>query len=53
MRPEWFATDKIPYDKMFVDDRYWLPLILEGKKIKAHFKFDENWNILFQKIEEL
>lgn len=53
MKPEWFEIDKIPYDKMFVDDRYWLPLVLEGKKIKAHFEFDENWNLLSQKIEEI
>jgi len=53
MKPEWFDIDKIPYDKMFPDDKYWLPLILEGKKIKAYFDFDENWNILSKQIEDL
>ncbi len=51
MKPEWFDIDKIPYEKMFPDDKYWLPLVLEGKKIKAYFDFDEKWNILSKKIE--
>lgn len=37
MRPAWFALDKIPYDKMWADDKYWLPLVLENKKVKAQF----------------
>lgn len=53
MKPKWFDIDKIPYDEMFPDDKYWLPLILEGKKIKAHFDFDENWSVLSKTIEEL
>ena len=53
MKPFWFKVDAIPYDEMFPDDKYWLPLIMEGKKIKAYFNFDENWNILTNKIEEV
>ncbi len=53
MAPKWFSIDEIPYDEMFRDDTYWLPLVLEGKKIKAYFKFDKEWNILEKKIEEL
>jgi mutator protein MutT len=37
MKPEWFLRDKIPYDKMWDSDRYWLPLLLEGKKLNAEF----------------
>ncbi len=33
MRPQWFAFDEIPYDEMWPDDQYWLPLFLEGKKV--------------------
>ena len=51
MKPEWFDITKIPFKKMFPDDKYWLPLVLEGKKIKAYFDYDENWNILSKKIE--
>lgn len=53
MKPEWFNIDDIPYAKMFPDDKYWLPLILEGRKIKAYFDFDEDWNVLSKKIEDL
>ena len=53
MIPFWFRIDNIPYDKMFSDDKYWFPLIIEGKKIKAYFNFDESWNILSSKIEEV
>ena len=35
MKPSWFSFDAIPYDEMFADDAYWLPLVLEGKKVKA------------------
>lgn len=53
MLPNWFDLDKIPYDEMFKDDSYWLPVVLKGKKIKAFFEFDEEWNLLSYKIEEL
>ena len=53
MKPEWFNIKQIPYDMMFPDDKHWLPLILEGKKINAYFDFDEEWNILSKKIEEV
>ena len=53
MKPLWVDISSIPYDNMFPDDRYWLPLILEDKKIKAYFNFDEDWNIIEKKIEEV
>ena len=53
MAPQWFKIDKIPYDKMFPDDKYWMPYILDGKKINAYFEFDEDWNIIKKRIEEV
>jgi len=41
MSPKWFEADKVPFDKMWDDDKHWLPHILEGKKIKANFIFKE------------
>ena len=38
---------------MFPDDIYWLPLVLDNKKIKAYFEFDENWNIIKKEIKEI
>lgn len=53
MKPQWFDIDKIPYDKMFEDDRYWMPLILEGKKVNGFFEFDDNFKLLSHKVEEI
>jgi len=44
MKPEWFDFDKIPYDSMWPDDKFWLPLFLKGHKFKGKFKFDEKGN---------
>lgn len=53
MKPHWFKVDEIPYDKMFKDDSYWLPIILEGNKINAKFEFDEEWNLINKEIKEI
>lgn len=53
MKPKWFNLNNIPFKSMWIDDSFWLPLILEGKKIKAKFTFDQNNNILSQKINEI
>ena len=51
MKPQWFDIDKIPYDTMWPDDRYWIPLFLEGKKFKAQFLFGEGDGVLKQDIQ--
>lgn len=53
MKPQWFNLDKIPYDSMWPDDPFWLPLVLNNKKIKAEFTFGENDIILNKKINEI
>jgi len=35
----WFSLNEIPYNEMWDDDKYWLPLILENRKLKASFIF--------------
>ena len=39
---EWFKRNGLPYNKMWDSDRYWLPRILEGKRIKATFIWKED-----------
>ena len=39
MKPQWFGFGDIPYSSMWVDDEYWLPKVLLGKKIEASFYF--------------
>jgi len=38
--PLWFATDAIPYEEMWEDDKIWLPEVLNGKNIDGKFIFD-------------
>ena len=52
MQPFWFNLDNIPYENMMDDDKYWLHLVLAGKKIVASFDLDENYVTLNHSIEE-
>ena len=40
--PLWFALDKLPYQDMWQDDQYWMPLMIEGKKFRGFFLFDDD-----------
>ena len=40
MTVEWFSRDKIPYDRMWHNDRYWVPAVLEGKKVRGKVVHD-------------
>lgn len=40
MRPQWFDVDKIPYETMWPDDQFWLPMFLAGKSFTGEFHFD-------------
>lgn len=53
MKPFWFDIDKIPYNKMFSADIYWLPQVLEGKKIKGYFEFDRAWKLISHDVTEM
>ena len=51
MRPKWFNLNDIPYDKMFEDDKIWLPEILKGNKLNAKFVFDKEFKMISSKID--
>lgn len=53
VKPMWINRNKIPFNRTLPDDVYWLPHVLAGEKIKGYFHFDENWNCLEQRIENL
>lgn len=42
MRPEWFGVNNIPYDHMWKDDKYWMPLVLKGRQFTGTFVFENN-----------
>lgn len=42
MAPAWYAADDPPFDLMWQDGAHWLPPILAGERIRAHFVFGED-----------
>ncbi len=53
MKPRWFHINEIPFDKMWPDDKYWLPLLLKGKKFRGKFLFDKSDIILERELVEM
>ena len=45
-RVRWFDLQKIPYSRMWDDDRYWLPLLLNGVRFDARFFYDKRNRIV-------
>lgn len=52
MRPQWFAFRDIPYETMWPDDQYWLPLLLRGKRFRGRVEFDAQNAIIHSDIRE-
>ena len=50
--PFWCDLDKLPWDKMWEDDQYWLPKALDGKKLRGYYVFHDD-KMLSQKLIEL
>ena len=38
--PLWTPVDAIPYDRMWEDDRYWLPMVMRGERFQTRWIFD-------------
>ena len=38
--PLWVDLDRVPYDEMWADDRYWLPLVITGRRFAGRWIFD-------------
>ena len=39
--PLWASLNEIPYDRMWVDDVMWLPLLIDGVGFRGRFVFEE------------
>ena len=50
MKPQWFHVDEIPFNEMWPDDIYWMPLFINGKKFRGKFLFGESDIILKQEL---
>lgn len=51
MKPQWYPLDSIPFDKMWVDDRYWWPHLLQGRTFDAYFLLEGHDKILKHNIK--
>jgi len=38
--PLWTRMDQIPFEKMWEDDKYWLPMMIRGERFQARWIFD-------------
>jgi len=50
---DWFHESFLPYKQMWSGDKYWLPMLLAGKKFKGNFLFDKDFKIAEYKLEEV
>jgi 8-oxo-dGTP diphosphatase/2-hydroxy-dATP diphosphatase len=48
---QWFAQSELPYENMWEDDRYWLPLALESKKFKGKFLLSKDGKVVNHTLE--
>ncbi len=46
MKPQWYHVQELPFESMWVDDRYWMPLFLSNKKFEGRFLFGPNDSVL-------
>lgn len=53
MKPQWFSQSQIPYSAMWQDDKFWLPQVLDGKKIKGVFDFAEHDAVVSHEVIEV
>ena len=40
--PLWTPVDALPFDRMWQDDRYWLPKLLDRQPFSGRFLFDDD-----------
>lgn len=40
MKPQWYPTDALPFENMWIDDPFWMPFFLSGKKFRGSFLYD-------------
>jgi mutator protein MutT len=51
MENAWFNIADIPYNKMWPNDKYWLPMFLKKEYFSGEFWFDEDYKIKDYKIK--
>lgn len=52
MAPRWFLHAEIPFNRMWPDDRFWMPMLLTRKKFVGRFTFSDYNTITVHEISE-
>ena len=50
--PIWTPLNQIPFDRMWADDRLWLPLMLEERAFEGRFLFDGDVMLSYEIVAE-
>lgn len=50
IKPIWFSKTELPIDRMWEDNNYWLPDVLNGKRVNGIFLYDQG-KIVEHKLE--
>ena len=53
MKPEWFLEAELPFDLMWSDDKFWMPLFLGGKNFYGNFLFEGFESIINHELSEV
>lgn len=48
----WVSLDAIPFDKMWDDDRLWVPALLAGKRFHRVYRFDAHDHMKSEEIRD-
>jgi 8-oxo-dGTP diphosphatase len=51
--PEWHDADDLPYDEMWVDDRVWMPHMLQGQSFTGTFVLTDEGDAMHRYEMEL
>lgn len=49
--PKWFNKKELPFDRMFPNDKIWLPFLIDKKNFTAYLTLDKNFNPLTYDIK--
>ena len=52
-KPLWVSLDEIPYDRMWEDDKIWLPMLLRGERFQGRWIFDGDSMLDYELSPEL
>jgi 8-oxo-dGTP diphosphatase / 2-hydroxy-dATP diphosphatase len=53
MRPAWFSIDRLPFEKMWADDVYWVPLLFEGGCFTGIFHFKDGGQLVSSALKRV